>query len=559
MSAKKILVVHLSRLGDMVQSLPAVKLLKDDEPDCQITYLGIEDFCRILVGNPWIDRLVTLPWQDIQTLTGEFTVERIPEIDSLLKRIPEIDEYYDLAINMTHDRVSSYITYRVRASERSGRLFSQNNELFISGNWGKFLFAMSRYRKETLINLVDLYIGMAGVRNRPVRHYLPTTPDVDNRCHDILIEMGLKEGDKVIGFQLGASKASRMWPLENFVKLGESLTANTGARIILFGSEQEKVLAQQFQALASYPVINLAGRMTLMELPSFLKALDVMVTNDTGPMHIAAAVGTRIVALFMGIAYYGFTGPYGEGHVIIQSNYPCSPCLDSTSCDNTPCRESINPETVEEAVNLIIYPHYEMRIKNSGADLFRSFFRENGTLGYQQIRPENDEYQSWIQNSNFQMAVVSQELWNRWLGLPCSGNETLPLIVGQTEGILRSYNTECRVYRALYDEGENLCRKIIREYRNNRPNIRIIEKYVRALQELDGNFKEMNGPLSILKELHEPFFAEIPVCNFPELATHFLSCYRNLRNSVGMFENILSNDGWGHNICSDKFDLNTGT
>lgn len=549
MSAKKILVLHFSRLGDMVQSLPAVKLLKEDDPECQITYLGIEDFCRILVGIPWIDRLITLPWQDIQTLTREFTIKQIPEIENLLKKIPAIDEYYDLVINLTHDQTSSYITHRVKANSKSGRIFSQNNELLISGNWGKFLFAMSRHRKETLINLVDLYNGMAGVSNRPVSHYLPTAPDVDSQCRDRLIQMGLKDGDKAIGFQLGASKTNRMWPLENFIKLGESLIANIGARIILFGSDQEKILANEFMALANYPVINLAGRITLTELPSFLKALDVMVTNDTGPMHIAAAVDTKIVALFMAIAYYGFTGPYGEGHIIIQSNYPCSPCIESTSCNDAPCRESISPETVETAVKLAIYPHYEMGIYDSGADLFRTFFGANGTLSYQQIRPESDGHPSWSQNSDYQRAAVSQELWNRWLGLPCSGNETLSSIVDESIEILGSYNTECMAYRALYNEGEDLCRKIIREYKNNSPNIRVIEKHVRTLQELDSNFKEMNGPLSILKELHEPFFAEIPVCNFPELATHFLRNYRDLRNIVVMFEKLLINEGRGHDIC----------
>ncbi|MDI6615552.1 MAG: hypothetical protein QME27_02465, partial [Syntrophaceae bacterium] len=71
MNGKSILIIHLSRLGDTIQSLPAVKLLKEDNPGCRITYMGIKDFCVLIEGIPWIDRLITIPWQTVREIMGE--------------------------------------------------------------------------------------------------------------------------------------------------------------------------------------------------------------------------------------------------------------------------------------------------------------------------------------------------------------------------------------------------------------------------------------------------------------------------------------------------------
>ena len=118
MENKRILIIHLSRLGDMVQSLPAIKLLKEDNPEIKITYLGIKEFCRILINVPWIDNLVTLPWTGIKAIVEEYDKADIEALDQLWERTPELNEEYDLLINFTHNWSSSYLSEKIRAKEK---------------------------------------------------------------------------------------------------------------------------------------------------------------------------------------------------------------------------------------------------------------------------------------------------------------------------------------------------------------------------------------------------------------------------------------------------------
>jgi ADP-heptose:LPS heptosyltransferase len=95
----------------------------------------------------------------------------------------------------------------------------------------------------------------------------------------------------------------------NRLKLGELLFNHFDAQIILFGSERDIALADQFQQSVTYPFINLICQTTLRELGSYLKAIDVLVSNDTGPIHVAAAVSTKVVGIFMGTAYFELPPP----------------------------------------------------------------------------------------------------------------------------------------------------------------------------------------------------------------------------------------------------------
>ena len=125
MSNRKILIIHLSRLGDMIQSLPAVKLFKEDCPESEVTYFGIEDFCVPLKGIPWIDKLATISSSEIKGISTEDADIDIEAFDRLFRNIPELNIQYDVLINMSHSRGSSYLSTRIKAKEKRGRYFQR--------------------------------------------------------------------------------------------------------------------------------------------------------------------------------------------------------------------------------------------------------------------------------------------------------------------------------------------------------------------------------------------------------------------------------------------------
>lgn len=539
MDKRKILIIHLSRLGDMVQSLPAVKLLKEDLTDSIVTYLGIEEFCGLLDDIQWIDRLVTLPWQEIRTVMEEGNEIDIAALERLLGQTPEMNEDYSLLINLTHNRASSYLTERVRAKEKQGRVFSQNNEIVVSGKWGKYLFAMARNQRDNLLNLVDIYMGMAGVDNRQAGQLLANGPDEDDRYNSILPDLGL-EGDRYkIGFQLGTNKLDKMWPLENFVKLGESLSRSMDAQIILFGSEKERGLADEFQGLATYRFVDLVGKTTLKELASFFKRMDVVVGGDTGPLHVAAAVGTRVVGIFTGIAYFGLTGAYGSGHVAIQSNYPCAPCVSSTTCAAPLCRESVTPETVADGVKLCLGLDDRLAGADYGASVYQSYFTADGVLRYRLVSQSREGFPAWLKSFSYSKALVSQALWNDWLGLGSGIDPDLVRANGDLGVIVSEFRKGCLAFRGIYETGTSQCQKIIREFKKKRPNIQLVQMMVESIKQTEGLLKTLEGPLAILKDMHEYYMAETKMCEFPELAYQFLEKYTALKDTVAHFEATL--------------------
>lgn len=540
MKGKSILIIHLSRLGDTIQSLPAVKLLKEDNPGCRITYMGIKDFCVLIEGIPWIDRLITIPWQAVRGIMGEKKEGQTEFLDRFMEKVPELGERYDLLINLTHDWSSSYLSGKIDAAEKKGRVFSENNEIVVSGNWGKYLFAVARNRRDNLLNLVDLYMGMAGVRHRPVVGFLPADPERDLRCRTRLKEMGGDTGRLIIGFHLGANMASRRWPVENFVKLGKDLVDGLDARIVLFGSPGERELAEDFGRIATFPFVDLVGGTPLAELPSFFRGIDLLVSNDTGPMHIAAAAGTKVVGIFMSVAFFGITGPYGDGHVVIQSAYPCCPCIDTTVCANPLCGEGITPGTVFQGVQMALNRDGADSTLPDGAALYRSSFRDDGTMRYEPIDGGGNRFLPWLASFTHAKARIGQALWNRWLDIADSAS-----LVGdegkekQRFDIVADFQNTCRSYREIYTRGIKTCRTILVEFSKRNPDGGSIRKLADQLSRGEEEIRDLEGPLPILKEMHELCMSETEVCNFPKLAREFLKTYETMAGTIRSFEETL--------------------
>jgi len=518
-----------------------VKCLKEHEPRCRITCLCIEEFSPILADSPWIDSLVTFPWKQITPAAGESSSDGSAALEAVWQTKPELHQAYDLLINLTHDWGSSYLSGKINAESKTGRVHSPDNEIVIAGKWGKYLFGMSRNQRDNLLNLVDIYMGMAGVKSRPTEKYLPINSERDRECTRKMSDCGFGVGKLSIGFQLGASRSSKRWPVEAFVRLGERLVDHMGAQIVLFGSEGDASLGDRFQTSAAYPTVDLIGQTSVTDLSSCYKEMDVLVGNDTGPLHIAAAVGTRVVGLFMSTAYFGVTGAYGPGHVAVQSNHPCAPCLGSNRCCNPVCVSGIQPETVEHAVRLCLGLESSPAVQDRGASLYTSAFRSDGTLQYRLVGESAGSFPSWLSRHHHLRATVSQAVLSSWLGLPSS----LPLESctqppdQQLMGAISDLLASCSDYRELYRVGIGLCRQIIDQFGKQNPNVHRIQTAADALNQGEEKMASLQGSFPILRELHEYYLAETDVCNFPALAHQFLDKYTELEAMTSGFISAL--------------------
>jgi len=199
----------------------------------------------------------------------------------------------------------------------------------------------------------------------------------------------LPGGRRLVGIQAGASREDRRWSPDNFARVADLLAAERGAKIVLFGAASEKRLGDQVAAAMTRPAINLIGSTSLGELIGWVQRLDLLITNDTGTMHIAAALDTPIVALFFVHARVEETGPYCRNAIILQAAIDCAPCSHHTVCHHHSCLTYITPEDVIAACGMALdgadTPPDDPSLF-SRVTLYRSRFHRDGGVEFVPLR-----------------------------------------------------------------------------------------------------------------------------------------------------------------------------
>jgi ADP-heptose:LPS heptosyltransferase len=208
------------------------------------------------------------------------------------------------------------------------------------------------------MHAVDRYLEAArflGADPSPVTFVLPCGDDDEARVEAILGEAGARPGDPVVALNPQARWPTKLWEEDRFARVGEMIARRYGARIVVTGVLSDVPLARRLAARMNPAPFLLAGRTDLRLLIALLKRVDLLVTLDSGPMHLAAALGTPLVALF-GPTDPRLNGPYGAAGAILRVSLPCSPCL-KRRCqiqDDRLCMRSISETDVAEAAAAVL-------------------------------------------------------------------------------------------------------------------------------------------------------------------------------------------------------------
>jgi heptosyltransferase-2 len=185
----------------------------------------------------------------------------------------------------------------------------------------------------------------------------PPSPQIFLREEDrkwanrVLKDLGIPEGKPLIGMNPGATYGlAKCWYPDRFGEVGKRLSEKWQARVLLFGKEEERPIVHEILKHMGTKGIDLTGKTGLLQLAALMERCHLLVTNDTGTMHVATAVGTPVVAIF-GSTPPLTTGPWGDGHVVVKRDVPCSPCWKRICPTDHRCMELITVDEVEEAVD----------------------------------------------------------------------------------------------------------------------------------------------------------------------------------------------------------------
>jgi ADP-heptose:LPS heptosyltransferase len=387
---KDILIINLTRMGDLLQTTPLMAGLKNKYPGLRITLLANAAFAEICRGIPLIDDLIFFDMTEYRSRLLNREHRLIDNYRFLEKMIDHINEKeYDLAMNVTHSPASAVLTSLVRAGEVRGFTMDSEGHRIIKHPWMRYFFHVVHNRQYNPFHIVDMYMkfGEVAPQTRTLIYKIPAEDEekaltlLKSKVSDTLL--------KRVGIHLGASKNDKAWPVRSYASLADRIMSDCNAEIILFGSTAECALAEEFTQYLNKPPCNLVGKTGLSELSALLKHCDLFITNDTGPLHIATTAGTQVLDISTANVHCFETGPYGEDHYVIQADLPCAPCGFDVECNDRVCKSIVTPESVFQVAKALLEGNMNEQkftaTEWKDLQVYRSYFKDDGHLDFRPL------------------------------------------------------------------------------------------------------------------------------------------------------------------------------
>jgi heptosyltransferase-2 len=322
-------------VGDAIMALPALRAVRQRFPQAHISILALPYVADIYRGQGIADELIAYDRSSVHA--GIRGRERLA---AALKA-----QKFDTALLMQNAFDAAWIAWRAGIPERIGYNRDGRGLLLtkaIAVPKAGEIPAHEKYYYLELIRRVGWIDGLPDVTEISLQ-----VPEADARHAEEKLQIfGARNGSRRIAVGAGASYGSaKCWPPEKFARAIHQLRKERDVEIILFGTQGEKEVAAAIQAELDVPALDLTGKTEISELPSLLSRCTAFLGNDSGAMHVAAAVGLPVVAVF------GPTDPYGTAPVtprstIIQERPYCSPCFLRRCPTDHRCMKAVRPEQV---------------------------------------------------------------------------------------------------------------------------------------------------------------------------------------------------------------------
>ena len=330
-------------LGDIVMATPFIAAVKKSFPLAKLTVMCQHIGAQLLLHDPHIDEL--------------FAFKRSKPFFSRRHDLESITEHlkighYDLGFLLSNSLSSAWWFFQGGVKRRIGFKNGLRN-IFLTDK-------MTKPSKQEPIHQVDEYLLLLkalGITPQKISPKLFLTDQEKNEALGLFKRLNIDDSQLVIGVCPGAAYGSaKCWPKEYFCELlSKYADQKSRLRFLFLGDRTQEVMIEEIVAKFPELSINLAGKTTIRELMSVISRLDLLLTNDSGPMHIAQALGVKLLALF-GSTSPQRTGPYDSGKILYH-HVDCSPCYKRTCPIEFPCMRSITPQIVyHEIAKLLNHP-----------------------------------------------------------------------------------------------------------------------------------------------------------------------------------------------------------
>lgn len=333
---KRFLVVRTDRLGDLILSLPVLSALKQAYPGCVVGLLVAVQTAPLVEGHPDVDVLLRDdPRSEHRGMRGLARLVRQVRMGQ-----------FDTAILLHPTLRLALALAAARIPQRLGTAYRPYSLLFTH--------RVPVHRKGVARHELDLNFDLLSpIAPRPaqVAFKIPVTDEARAHVRHLLAPLRPRQTGKLVVIHPGSGGSARDWPLEHFARLADELTRQLNATVVVTGSAQESLLVDRLWRLCQQKPFRLDGRTSVKELAALLGEADLVVSNSTGPLHLAVAVGTKVIGFYCRIRACAPErwGPYGHpDSVLTPEVQPCERCTGAR-CPDWDCMSSIS---VEQALAL---------------------------------------------------------------------------------------------------------------------------------------------------------------------------------------------------------------
>ena len=348
----KILIIKLSAIGDVIHTLPALNALRKHDPEAKITWLVEAAAAPLIVGHPALDRVLVShrkSWAD--AILGRGSGSRKNAFKEACSFIRDLRKTrYDLIIDFQNLLKSGFMVGLARGGRKVG--FAKG----MQRNEGAHLFYNQRVAPVSMeIHAIERYqmlLKAIGVAAEAIDYQIPVSDSDKDHVSRLLKDTGIEKDQRLVAINPMARWETKLWRPERFAQVADRLLKTDHVKVVFTGGAADRDAIDAILAMMKAPAVNLAGRTSLKELAALYSRADLLISTDTGPMHLAAAMETPVVALFGPTAPWR-TGPYGDHHQVLFSKDPCAPCFKRT-CETNLCMAQITVEHVWKAVATVL-------------------------------------------------------------------------------------------------------------------------------------------------------------------------------------------------------------
>jgi lipopolysaccharide heptosyltransferase II len=339
MLRKKVLIIRLSSIGDILLTTPFIRQVHRRFPGADIEFVVKSKFKELITFNPHINK--------IHSLDGS-SKHALRKLKRDLKKI-KYDYIFDLHNNYRSIFLRTGLSCNYKGIIRKDKV----RQAFL------LYFKLNFYKNPKSIPQRYLETGLkSGVRDDNLGLELYWTKEISDMTNSILADLDINQAKNFICLAPGAGFFTKRWPIFYFAQLVDLIRSELKAKVVVLGGEEDKNVTAELSR--SSDVYNLSGKINLLESAAIISKSSALVSNDTGLMHLAAAVNTPMVAIFgSSVVEWGFR-PFRVAHTLIEEKeLKCRPCshIGRNSCPKKhfKCMLNISPERVFKELNLLLY------------------------------------------------------------------------------------------------------------------------------------------------------------------------------------------------------------